>query len=96
MHQSRSFWDPKTPVLFRKAIDPFGDAILATTMNGEVLPSDHGFPVRVVVPGFAGVRNCKWLAKMELVDELHESHVDTHTDEAPVWVDMDFPFLDLP
>ena len=40
------------------------------TMNGEALPADHGFPVRVLVPGFAGVRNCKWLAKMELVDDL--------------------------
>lgn len=73
-----------------KAIDPFGDAILATTMNGEVLPSDHGFPVRVVVPGFAGVRNCKRLAKMELVDELHESHVDTHTDEVIYPPNMNF------
>ncbi|CAE7223572.1 shop [Symbiodinium sp. CCMP2592] len=64
-----------------KAIDPFGDVILAMTMNGEPLPPDHGYPVRVLVPGYAGVRNCKWLAKMELADELHESHVDTHTDE---------------
>jgi len=64
-----------------KAIDPFGDVILAMTMNGEPLPPDHGYPVRVLVPGYAGVRNCKWLAKMELADELHESHIDTHTDE---------------
>ena len=55
---------------YRKAIDPFGDVILAMTMNGETLPADHGFPVRVLMPGFAGVRNCKWLAKMELVDDL--------------------------
>lgn len=37
--------------------------------NGSTLPADHGYPVRVLVPGFAGVRNCKWLAKMELSDE---------------------------
>eukprot|EP00435_Cladocopium_sp_Y103_P016651 s1710_g4.t1 len=73
-----------------KAIDPFGDVILAMTMNGETLPADHGFPVRVLVPGFAGVRNCKWLAKMELVDDLHESHVDTHTDEVIYPPDMNF------
>lgn len=73
-----------------KAIDPFGDVILAMTMNGEALPADHGFPVRVLVPGFAGVRNCKWLAKMELVDDLHESHVDTHTDEVIYPPDMNF------
>ena len=56
--------------LLRKAIDPFGDVILAMTMNGELLPADHGFPLRVLVPGFAGVRSCKWLAKMELVDDM--------------------------
>eukprot|EP00929_Paragymnodinium_shiwhaense_P032711 TRINITY_DN1809_c0_g1_i1.p1 TRINITY_DN1809_c0_g1~~TRINITY_DN1809_c0_g1_i1.p1 ORF type:complete len:330 (-),score=41.79 TRINITY_DN1809_c0_g1_i1:870-1859(-) len=73
-----------------KAIDPSGDVLLAMTMNGETLPSDHGYPVRVLVPGFAGVRNCKWLAKMELTDELHACHVDTHTDEVIYPPDMNF------
>lgn len=73
-----------------KAIDPFGDVLLATTMNGSTLPADHGYPVRVLVPGFAGVRNCKWLAKMELSDELHSSHVDTHTDEVIYPPNMNF------
>lgn len=30
-------------------------------MNGETLPRDHGFPVRVIVPGVVGARNVKWL-----------------------------------
>jgi len=64
-----------------KAVDPFGDVLLATKLNGEPLTPDHGYPLRVLVPGFAGVRNCKWLAELELSDELHECHVDTHTDE---------------
>ena len=34
-----------------KALDPFGDAILAYEMNGETLPRDHGYPVRLLAPG---------------------------------------------
>eukprot|EP00929_Paragymnodinium_shiwhaense_P073081 TRINITY_DN3714_c0_g1_i1.p2 TRINITY_DN3714_c0_g1~~TRINITY_DN3714_c0_g1_i1.p2 ORF type:complete len:241 (-),score=57.77 TRINITY_DN3714_c0_g1_i1:326-1048(-) len=60
------------------------------TMNGEALHSDHGYPVRVLVPGFAGVRSCKWLAKMELTDDLHACHVDTHTDEVISPPNMNF------
>jgi DMSO/TMAO reductase YedYZ molybdopterin-dependent catalytic subunit len=43
------------------------DALLAVAMNGEPLPVDHGFPVRMVVPGLYGyVSATKWLAKLEL------------------------------
>ena len=33
-------------------------------MNGEILPVNHGFPVRVVVPGVAGARSVKWLDRV--------------------------------
>ncbi|KAI7843653.1 hypothetical protein COHA_002555, partial [Chlorella ohadii] len=55
-----------------KAMDPHGDVLLAFEMNGAPLPADHGFPVRVVVPGVAGCRSVKWLAKIVASDE--ESH----------------------
>ena len=40
-----------------KALNPYGDAIVAYEMNGETLPRDHGFPVRLLAPGHAGCRN---------------------------------------
>ncbi|CAJ1943583.1 unnamed protein product [Cylindrotheca closterium] len=52
-----------------KAIDPFGDAIFAFEMNGEPLPRDHGYPCRVILPGHAGCRQCKWVHKMILSDK---------------------------
>src|SRR5262249_4174568 len=43
------------------------DAMLAVGMNGEPLPIEHGFPVRMVVPGLYGyVSATKWLAEIEL------------------------------
>ncbi len=43
-------------------MDPHGDVLLAFEMNGAPLPADHGFPVRVVVPGVAGCRSVKWVS----------------------------------
>ncbi|WP_411267265.1 molybdopterin-dependent oxidoreductase [Actinoplanes sp. KI2] len=43
------------------------DALLAVGMNGEALPVEHGFPVRMVVPGLYGyVSACKWITEIEL------------------------------
>ncbi|TXS50001.1 molybdopterin-dependent oxidoreductase [Streptomyces sp. t39] len=43
------------------------DALLAVGMNGRPLPFDHGFPVRMVVPGLYGyVSACKWIEDIEL------------------------------
>ena len=44
------------------------DVLLAYAMNGEDLAPEHGFPLRVVVPGFAGVRSPKWLARIVVQD----------------------------
>ncbi|MFR9774748.1 molybdopterin-dependent oxidoreductase [Micromonospora sp. MS34] len=43
------------------------DALLAVGMNGAPLPVEHGFPVRMVVPGLYGyVSACKWVTELEL------------------------------
>jgi DMSO/TMAO reductase YedYZ molybdopterin-dependent catalytic subunit len=47
--------------------DPARQAMLAIGMNGEPLPVEHGFPVRMVVPGLYGfVSGTKWITDMEL------------------------------
>lgn len=58
----------------RKAISEDGDCLLAYEMNGEVLPADHGFPIRVIVPGTVGARNVKWLGKIIVSAEESTSH----------------------
>ncbi len=42
------------------------DALLAYEMNGEPLPVGNGFPMRLVVPGWYGISNVKWLTHIEL------------------------------
>ena len=49
-----------------KALCP--DVVLAFAMNDEALAPEHGYPLRVVVPGFAGVRSPKWLAAITVQD----------------------------
>jgi DMSO/TMAO reductase YedYZ molybdopterin-dependent catalytic subunit len=42
------------------------DVLLAYEMNGEPLPPDHGFPVRVVVPSWVGIASIKWVGDIEV------------------------------
>jgi DMSO/TMAO reductase YedYZ molybdopterin-dependent catalytic subunit len=46
--------------------------ILAYEMNGVPLPTEHGFPVRAIVPGLYGMMNAKWITDIELVDRVYE------------------------
>jgi DMSO/TMAO reductase YedYZ molybdopterin-dependent catalytic subunit len=44
------------------------DAMLAYEINGQPLPAGNGFPVRLIVPGWYGICNVKWLSRIELSD----------------------------
>lgn len=48
------------------AMNVANDVILAYEVNGEILPPDRGFPVRVVIPGWIGGRMVKWLERIEI------------------------------
>lgn len=47
--------------------------LLATKMNGEQLPPDHGAPVRVLAPGFIGARNVKWISEITIQQSPSQS-----------------------
>ncbi|MFD1146020.1 molybdopterin-dependent oxidoreductase [Saccharothrix hoggarensis] len=73
-------WTCGTPV--EDIMKPDSDALLAIGMNGEPLPAEHGFPVRMVVPGLYGfVSATKWLVDAELT---------TFADFDAYWVKRDW------
>jgi DMSO/TMAO reductase YedYZ molybdopterin-dependent catalytic subunit len=58
-------WNTSTPT--DVVLEPDRGALLAIGMNGEALPPEHGFPVRMIVPGLYGyVSGTKWLSDMEI------------------------------
>ncbi|MGH7201701.1 MAG: molybdopterin-dependent oxidoreductase [Planctomycetaceae bacterium] len=64
-------------VPIEKAMSDAGSApgaLVATTMNEQPLTSDHGFPVRTVVPGYIGARSVKWLGKIVVSDRPSPNH----------------------
>lgn len=44
------------------------EPMLAWALNGQPLTRDHGFPIRVIMPGWYGVANVKWLAEIRLLE----------------------------
>lgn len=55
------------------------DTIVAYAMNGETLSLDHGFPARVVVPGWYAVASIKWVGRILVSEE--PVHVPWNTEE---------------
>lgn len=54
------------------ALDPRNEVMLAYAANGSPLQEDHGYPVRLMVPGFVGIRSCKWLRSLRIGDKESE------------------------
>ncbi len=53
------------------------DVVLAYEMNGEPLLPQHGFPLRLLVPGWYGMTNVKWLTAITVVDEPFQGYQHT-------------------
>lgn len=54
------------------------EVLLAYEMNGVPLPPAHGFPLRLVVPGYIGARSVKWLHRVRLQAEPSDNHYQAH------------------
>jgi DMSO/TMAO reductase YedYZ molybdopterin-dependent catalytic subunit len=52
-------------------------ALLAYAMNGEPLPLQHGYPLRVIVPSWYAVASVKWLTAIELLGQPFAGHFQT-------------------
>jgi DMSO/TMAO reductase YedYZ molybdopterin-dependent catalytic subunit len=48
--------------------------LLCYEMNGEPLPAAHGYPVRLIAPGWYGVANVKWLTRIEVWDQQYRGN----------------------
>jgi sulfite oxidase len=60
-----------------KALTP--DVLLAYEMNGQPLPPEHGFPLRVIAPGYIGARSVKWLSEISLQTEPSLNYYQAQT-----------------
>ena len=52
-----------------RALEP--GALLAYKMNDAMLPNEHGFPLRAIVPGIYGMMNAKWITEIEVTDQVY-------------------------
>ncbi|KAK9765308.1 Nitrate reductase [NADH] 1 [Basidiobolus ranarum] len=53
-----------TSVSYQYIMDPRNEVLMSYEMNGELLPPDHGFPVRLLLPGIIGGRMVKWVKRI--------------------------------
>ncbi|WVZ92554.1 hypothetical protein U9M48_038605 [Paspalum notatum var. saurae] len=86
-----------TSVTREWALDPSRDIMLAYMQNGQPLLPDHGFPVRVIIPGCIGGRMVKWLKRIIVTpaesdnyyhykdNRVLPSHVDAELANAEAW-----------
>lgn len=86
-----------TSIDIATALNPYGDVLIAYQQNGVNLSPDHGFPLRVVIPGWIGGRMVKWLHAIEVTDKPSDNyyhffdnrilppHVDAELAKAEGW-----------
>lgn len=51
-----------------------GDLLLAFAINGDPLPPQHGFPLRLIVPGWYGMASVKWLSRITVLTEPYTGY----------------------
>jgi len=68
--------------------------LVAYEMNGEPLPRDHGFPLRIVAPGIVGARNVKWLERIAVSPDEYQGHWQQN-DYKPFSSNVDWDTVDF-
>lgn len=72
------------------------DTMLAFALNGQPIPREQGFPVRLLVPGWYGMTQVKWLGRIEVLDRRYEGQHQVRnylslrsvaTPDGPMWID---------
>ncbi len=72
------------------------DTMLAFALNGQPIPAEQGFPVRLLVPGWYGMTQVKWLGRIEVLDRRYEGQHQVRnylslrsmpTPDGPMWLD---------
>jgi sulfane dehydrogenase subunit SoxC len=58
----------------KKAMD---DVLVAYGQNGEAVRPEHGYPLKLIVPGYEGINNVKWLRRIKLVDQPYMFRAET-------------------
>lgn len=67
-----------TSIPLARAMNPAYDVLIAYEANGAKLQPDHGFPVRLIIPGYIGGRMVKWLAAINVIDHETRNHYHYH------------------
>lgn len=67
-----------TSIPLARAMNPAYDVLLAWEANGEKLQPDHGFPVRIIIPGYIGGRMIKWLKYINVIPHETKNHYHYH------------------
>lgn len=71
--------DPLSVLVERSVpIKALEDAVLAWELNGEPIPLAHGGPVRLIVPGYQGVNNIKYVKRLALTREQSAARIMSH------------------
>eukprot|EP00970_Alexandrium_tamarense_P012975 scaffold3198_cov213-Alexandrium_tamarense.AAC.7 len=67
-----------TSVPLARAMNPAYDILIAYEANGEVLQPDHGYPIRLIIPGYIGGRMIKWLTDINVLEHETKNHYHYH------------------
>lgn len=68
--------DPKTAIVERSVpVKAMADALLAWEMNGVPIPLAHGGPLRIIVPGYSGVNNIKYIKRLAFTPEQTDAAI---------------------